>query len=111
MLIIWGFIFYPLSKRSIDVTTAQSITATLRQRADCPLLVGVFVNETAAEILEVVHLDFAQLSGEEVPFIVDQRSPLYGRSYKALRPTSFEKAKLKLNGILHPKKQLHNPPC
>ncbi len=108
-----GFIFYPLSKRSIDVTTAQSITATLRQRADCPLLVGVFVNETAdsmAEILEVVHLDFAQLSGEEVPFIVaDERSPLFGRSYKALRPTSFEEAKVETEWYLAPQKTASQP--
>jgi phosphoribosylanthranilate isomerase len=91
-----GFIFYPPSKRSIDTLTCQHIVAQLRARSGCPLLVGVFVNETAdhmAHILQTCDLDLAQLSGEEVPFLVaDERSPLYGRSYKALCPTSLAEA-------------------
>ena len=91
-----GFIFYPPSKRSIDINTAKTIVQTLRAAPHCPVLVGVFVNETGprmAEILDEVGLDLAQLSGEEVPFLVgDERSPIYGRSYKALRPTSLAEA-------------------
>ncbi|MAT97847.1 MAG: N-(5'-phosphoribosyl)anthranilate isomerase [Anaerolineaceae bacterium] len=91
-----GFIFYPPSKRSIEINTAKAIVQTLRAAPDCPVLVGVFVNETGprtAEILDDVGLDLAQLSGEEVPFLVgDERSPIYGRCYKALRPTSLAEA-------------------
>jgi phosphoribosylanthranilate isomerase len=91
-----GFIFYPASQRAITVAAAQSIVSQLRARPDCPLLVGVFVNETAVAmttILEQCRLDLAQLSGEEPPFLVgDPASPLYGRAYKALRPTSLAEA-------------------
>lgn len=91
-----GFIFYPPSKRAISRADARPIVARLRERETCPLLVGVFVNETAdhmAEVLDGVGLDLAQLSGEEVPRLIgDPASPLYGRSYKALRPTSYEEA-------------------
>ena len=91
-----GFIFYPPSKRAIDINTAKRIVQTLRAVPGCPVLVGVFVNETGprmAEILDEVGLDLAQLSGEEVPFLVgDERSPIYGRCYKALRPASLAEA-------------------
>jgi phosphoribosylanthranilate isomerase len=91
-----GFIFYPPSKRSVDINTARAIVQSLRAASNCPVLVGVFVNETGprmAEILDEVGLDLAQLSGEEVPFLVgDERSPIYGRCYKALRPTSLAEA-------------------
>ncbi len=91
-----GFIFYPPSKRSIDINTAKTVVQALRAAPNCPVLVGVFVNETGprmAEILDEVGLDLAQLSGEEVPFLVgDEQSPIYGRSYKALRPTSLAEA-------------------
>lgn len=91
-----GFIFYPPSKRAADPETVRQIVAQLRQRPSCPTLVGVFVNETAEGILallEQCQLDLAQLSGEEVPALVnDPRSPLYGRAYKALRPTSLGEA-------------------
>ncbi len=91
-----GFIFYPPSKRSVEVQAAKAIVAVLRAAPNCPILVGVFVNESGeqmAHILDDVGLDLAQLSGEEVPSLVgDERSPIYGRSYKALRPTSLEEA-------------------
>jgi phosphoribosylanthranilate isomerase len=91
-----GFIFYPPSKRSVGINAAKAIVQTLRAAPTCPVLVGVFVNETGprmAEILAEVGLDLAQLSGEEVPFLVgDERSPIYGRCYKALRPTSLAEA-------------------
>jgi phosphoribosylanthranilate isomerase len=91
-----GFIFYPPSKRAITVPVAQRIVVHLRAAATCPVLVGVFVNETAAtiaHILDVCRLDLAQLSGEEVPALIgDPASPIYGRAYKALRPTSLAEA-------------------
>lgn len=93
-----GFIFYPPSKRAVDPVAAAAITAELRRRASPPLLVGVFVNETAetmARVLADCELDLAQLSGEEVPFLAgDERSPLYGRAYKALRPQSLAEAEI-----------------
>lgn len=102
-----GFIFYPPSKRSVGVDTAVAIAHALRQREDCPILVGVFVNEPAdaiALILDTVGLDLAQLSGEEVPSLVgDKRSPLYGRSYKGLRPASFVEAEADAEWFRAPK--------
>lgn len=91
-----GFIFYPPSKRSITPPEAQAIVSHLRQMASCPILVGVFVNEAPdrmRQILDECALDMAQLHGEEPPWLVgDARSPLYGRAYKALRPTSQAEA-------------------
>jgi phosphoribosylanthranilate isomerase len=101
-----GFIFYPPSKRAVEVKQAAAIAVSLRQRPDCPLLVGVFVNETAvqmATILDRCHLDLAQLSGEEPPALIgERRSPVYGRSYKALRPTSLAEAEADAEWYLSP---------
>lgn len=101
-----GFIFYPPSKRSIEVDAARRIVAELRAAPGCPLLVGVFVNETAvhmARILDICQLDLAQLSGEETPSLIgDPNSPLYGRSYKALRPTSLAEADAEAEWYLPP---------
>lgn len=91
-----GFIFYPPSKRTTNPATVKTIVLEMRQRSYCPVLVGVFVNETAAyvdQILRECDLDLAQLHGEETPFMVnDPGSILYGRSYKALRPQSVGEA-------------------
>lgn len=91
-----GFIMYPASKRYLPPETLRVITAELKQRADCPKLVGVFVDDPAekvAEVMAMFQLDLAQLSGEEPPAVIgDLQSPLYGRSYKALRPTSLAEA-------------------
>ncbi|MCP4359921.1 MAG: phosphoribosylanthranilate isomerase [Chloroflexi bacterium] len=101
-----GFIFYPPSKRSIDVPTAGKITAVLRQHPNCPILVGVFVNETAdhmAHILDRCQLDLAQLHGDEIPAMIgDEHSPLYGRAYKALRPTSLTEAEAEAEWYIPP---------
>jgi len=89
-----GFIFYPPSKRATTPLAAQDIVSQLRDRPDVPLLVGVFVNETAADmalILANCDLDLAQLSGDETPNLIgDPESPIFGRSYKALRPATFD---------------------
>ena len=91
-----GFIFYPKSKRGTTPEAVQAITAVLRQRPDCPKLVGVFVNEPMEKMLSVLaqcQFDFAQLHGSEVPSMVnDPNSPLYGRSFRALRPQSIMEA-------------------
>lgn len=91
-----GFIFYPPSKRAVTAAVVQGIVPVLRQLPICPLLVGVFVNETAvymADVLQQCQLDLAQLHGEEVPSLIgDAASLLYGRSYKALRPSSLAEA-------------------
>ena len=101
-----GFIFYPPSKRSIEVAAARRLVAELRAAPGCPLLVGVFVNETAvymAHILDTCQLDLAQLSGEETPSLIgDPNSPIYGRSYKALRPTSLAEAEAEAEWYLPP---------
>ena len=60
-----GFIFYPPSKRSITVKKAQLIVAELRARPDLPLLVGVFVNETALFMAQVM-ATWDQVTGKEV---------------------------------------------
>jgi phosphoribosylanthranilate isomerase len=91
-----GFIFYPPSKRGTTPEAARQIVDEIRRRGKPPLLVGVFVNETAermAQVLDQCGLDLAQLSGDEAPAnIGDPQSPLYGRSYKAIRPVSYEEA-------------------
>ena len=60
------------------------------------MLVGVFVNETAlfmAQVMATCELDLAQLSGDETPNLVgDSESPIFGRCYKVLRPSSFDEA-------------------
>ncbi len=91
-----GFILYPASVRYLTAESLSAITSPLRQEANCPKLVGVFVDETAdtmSQIMEQCSLDLAQLSGDEPPaFIGDPNSPIYGRSYKALHPTSLVEA-------------------
>lgn len=99
-----GFIFYPPSKRAVDVETAAGIAAQLRAYPGCPGLVGVFVNESGermAEILNRCQLDLAQLSGDEVPFLVgDPASPIFGRAYKALQPATFTEAEVEAEWYL-----------
>jgi phosphoribosylanthranilate isomerase len=101
-----GFIFYPPSPRAITLETATAVAAQLRARENCPILVGVFVNETAvqmAAVLDQCQLDLAQLSGEEVPALIgDAASPIYGRAYKALRPATFTEAEAEAEWYLPP---------
>lgn len=106
-----GFIFYGPSKRSISPEDARHLIASLRADPDCPLLVGVFVNESAVTmkgILDDCQLDLAQLSGNETPNLLgDPESPIYGRSYKAIRPNSLPEAQSEVEWftppLLHPK--------
>lgn len=89
-----GLNFYPPSPRSIEPEAARIITDGLRAALgdDCPLLVGVFVNETAdhmRRVIESAGLDAAQLSGDESP---DVLAALNGRGFKAIRPRSRAEA-------------------
>lgn len=91
-----GFVFYAQSRRAIDVPTAVDIVKQLRQRPSCPVLVGVFVDEPVERmqtILDDCQLDLAQLHGSEPPWLIgDERSSLYGRAFKALRPIALAEA-------------------
>lgn len=89
-----GLNFYPPSPRSLELETASEIVRGLRQAlgADCPTLVGVFVNQSAEAtraIMAAVHLDFAQLSGDEPPETIAGMS---GRAFKAIRPRALDDA-------------------
>ncbi|RLT39665.1 MAG: phosphoribosylanthranilate isomerase, partial [Chloroflexi bacterium] len=58
-----------------------------------PRFVGVFVNETAeyiSEILTFTSLDYAQIHGDESPDFLRQ---LAGKAYKAVRPADAEGAR------------------
>ena len=98
-----GFILYPPSPRAILPETVTHIVDKVRESMaplfalpDRPLLVGVFVNESAAmmaAVLDQCSLDLAQLSGDEAAeLITSPSSPLFGRAYKAVRPQSIEEA-------------------
>lgn len=108
-----GFIFYPPSKRSITASACQSIVAELRQRPICPLLVGVFVNETGpamAQILAACRLDLAQLSGDEVPsLLAAEDSPLFGRCYKGIQPASLAEAQAEAEWYVPPQRNPEHP--
>jgi phosphoribosylanthranilate isomerase len=103
-----GFIFYPASKRHVEVGAVRQIVAQLRAETDhaTPTLVGVFVNESGpmmSQVLQECQLDLAQLSGDELPSLVgDRNSPVFGRCYKALRPTSLAEAEAEVEWFLPP---------
>lgn len=62
-----GFNFYPRSPRYIAPQAAEAIRRRLPREI---AVVGVFVNEalaTVAELARAIHLDYAQLHGEERP--------------------------------------------
>lgn len=89
-----GLNFYPPSPRAILPEAARAITDGLREAlgAQCPLLVGVFVNADADELahaLDVAGLDAVQLSGDEM---LDTVRALDGRAIKALRPRDAAEA-------------------
>ena len=101
-----GFVFHPPSKRAVTPATVAHISAVLRARGDRPMLVGVFVDETAdtiAQLLDSCRLDLAQLSGHETPNLIgDPDSPLFGRSFKALKPTNLVEAEAEAEWYLPP---------
>jgi phosphoribosylanthranilate isomerase len=106
-----GFIFYPPSPRSV---TAEAVVEIVRELGEHrPVLVGVFVNESPAQIAAILArcgLDLAQLSGDETPSAVgDPTSPLYGRSYKALRPASRIEAEADAEWFVPPRLHPEQP--
>ncbi|GAB4144892.1 MAG: phosphoribosylanthranilate isomerase [Candidatus Promineifilaceae bacterium] len=108
-----GFILWHGSPRAIQPTAAAAICQHLRQQHPRPLLVGVFVNASGAEMATIMAecgFDLAQLHGEEVPALIgDPTSPLYGRAYKALRPTSLAEAEAEAEWYLPPARQPDHP--
>ncbi|MDX1983471.1 MAG: phosphoribosylanthranilate isomerase [Bryobacteraceae bacterium] len=76
-----GFNFYPNSKRFLKADDAESVAGSVPAGV---LKVGVFVNEPKAEVEALarrLHLDVAQLHGDEQPGDFPQNVPVW----KALR--------------------------
>jgi len=83
-----GLNFYNKSPRYIAPDAALAICDRLRDELgeDCPVLIGVFVNEavgTISVITNKVGLDAAQLCGDES---LDMLRELRGMGFKAIRP-------------------------
>jgi phosphoribosylanthranilate isomerase len=83
-----GFIFYPKSPRFVTPERAAVITQAIRDEfgTSAPRCTGVFVDEPAAHVTEVLDsagLDLAQLHGDEPPAVVQS---LYPHAFKAIRP-------------------------
>lgn len=94
-----GFNFFAQSPRSISLRNAQTIAQALRAELGeiCPLLAGVFVNESCHTVSAVgmfVGLDFAQLSGNEPH---DEVARLAGMAVKAIRPHDPASASIALS--------------
>jgi phosphoribosylanthranilate isomerase len=80
-----GLNFYPHSPRYVALDQARAIADALGTRRDRPELVGVFVDaapRTIEEAIEIVGLDWVQLSGDEPPEAV---LPFAARTVKAFR--------------------------
>ncbi len=83
-----GFNFYPSSPRYITPEDCARIVRDLRARGMRAVMVGVFVNAQAIDMLKIMeacHLDLAQLSGDEPPGVLAAVGPL---AFKALHPES-----------------------
>lgn len=96
-----GINCYPRSARYIAPDDATRLCTDLRvQLGDaCPVLVGVFVNETASEIqttMQTVGLDYAQLSGDEDPSVL---ADLKDKAFKTLHPSGAEQACAQMRAI------------
>lgn len=88
-----GFILYPKSPRYVTPEMVAAIVAGVRAATPTPpRSVGVFVNESTAQVLTTLAqtgLDLAQLHGDEA---ADDLLALHGRGFKAVRPTGLEDA-------------------
>ena len=85
-----GLNFYPKSPRCLAPERAHQIVSVLHDLPKPPILVGVFVNESAATmtaILDECGLDLAQLSGDE-PEDVLQTMGMHG--FKAMRQANTQ---------------------
>ncbi len=109
-----GFILWDGSKRAAKKRTVAGISAALKSRPKPPKLIGVFVNSPIDEVaatLDQCNLDFAQLHGDEPLWqITDPDSPLFGKAFKAIRPTSAAEAHMETARYL-PLKRLPNQPA
>lgn len=89
-----GLNFYPPSPRYLTPEDARALTDGLRAELgdQCPVLVGVFVNASADDLMQIMNtagLDAVQLSGDES---IDVVQALNGRAIKALRPRDAAEA-------------------
>jgi phosphoribosylanthranilate isomerase len=89
-----GLNFYKQSPRYITPDDALAICNSLRAEmgTECPVLVGLFVNEVVGNISAITlkaGLDFAQLSGDESDAMLKE---LRGIGFKAIRPMNMEMA-------------------
>jgi phosphoribosylanthranilate isomerase len=89
-----GLNFYKQSPRYLTPQAALAVCDALRAEwgSDCPVLVGVFVNElvsTVSAITAQVGLAFAQLSGDESDAMLAE---LHGIGFKAIRPLNLAQA-------------------
>jgi phosphoribosylanthranilate isomerase len=89
-----GFNFYKQSPRYVTPEVAADICKVLRAElgADCPVLVGVFVNELVSKISGITMqagLQFAQLSGDESDAMLAE---LRGIGFKGIRPMNLQMA-------------------
>jgi phosphoribosylanthranilate isomerase len=89
-----GFNFFKRSPRWIAPDDAQVICDRLRAElgAECPVLVGIFVNEIVGSISAIsnkVGLNAVQLSGDESDAMMKE---LKGMAYKAIQPMNKDMA-------------------
>jgi len=89
-----GLNFYRKSPRFIEVEAATLLCSQLRAElgAECPLIVGLFVNEIVGRIsitMERVGFKYVQLSGDESTEMLRE---LKGTAYKAIRPRTRDEA-------------------
>lgn len=87
-----GFIFYPPSPRSAQPEATAEIIKVLKTKHPAVKTVGVFVDESFAQIQQIresTNFDYAQLHGNESVAAVQQFD---GHAYKVLRPASAEEA-------------------
>ncbi len=89
-----GFNFYRQSPRYVTPEAAADICNILRAElgADCPVLVGVFVNELVSKISAITAqagLQLAQLSGDESDAMLAE---LRGIGFKGIRPMNLQMA-------------------
>ncbi|MCL4248923.1 MAG: phosphoribosylanthranilate isomerase [Anaerolineae bacterium] len=89
-----GLNFYKRSPRYVTVQSAADIAARLRDElgANCPLLIGLFVNEVVGRIsitMEQVGFKMAQLSGDES---LEMLKEMHGAGFKGIRPRNMKEA-------------------
>jgi phosphoribosylanthranilate isomerase len=97
-----GLNFHPPSPRYLTANAARLIADGLRQSlgADCPVLVGVFVNLSTSEIArikQIAGLDAVQLSGDESESVL---AGLAECGFKAIRPRSQDEARAHADAYL-----------